>query len=310
MSIAALAVDKRAFTIFATAILLLGGMFSFTKLGRLEDPEFTVKTAVVMTPYAGATAEEVELEVTDRIELAIQEMPQLKNVYSFSRPGLSVIKVDIRPQYTADLLAQVWDELRKKTRDVRESLPPGAGKPEVSDDFGDVYGFLMAVTSDGFTYAELERYVDHIKKELSVVDGVARVELWGDQAQCIYVEVKEAQLTTMGLNVEDVYQTLTEQNRVVNGGGIDIQDERLRRGDRGERHRRQDQQPQVFAREGRPRISRFMSHKRQEKNGRVADQDDRLVHEDPGRKHQGGRQDPAARDESGRQDRQQDGPAL
>ncbi len=228
MSIAALAVDKRAFTIFATAILLLGGMFSFTKLGRLEDPEFTVKTAVVMTPYAGATAEEVELEVTDRIELAIQEMPQLKNVYSFSRPGLSVIKVDIRPQYTADLLAQVWDELRKKTRDVRESLPPGAGKPEVSDDFGDVYGFLMAVTSDGFTYAELERYVDHIKKELSVVDGVARVELWGDQAQCIYVEVKEAQLTTMGLNVEDVYQTLTEQNRVVNGGGIDIQDERLR----------------------------------------------------------------------------------
>ena len=228
MSIASGAVSKRAFTFFTTAILLFGGLVSFTKLGQLEDPEFTVKTAVVMTPYAGASAEEVELEVTDRIELAIQEMPQLKNVYSCSRAGLSVVKVDIRASYTADALPQVWDELRKKVRDARGSLPPGAGKPEVSDDFGDVYGFLMAVVSDGFSYAELERYVDHIKKEVSVVDGVARVELWGDQQECVLVDIKQSQLATLGLNVADVFQTLSHQNEVVDAGGVDIQDERLR----------------------------------------------------------------------------------
>ncbi|MHC4153014.1 MAG: efflux RND transporter permease subunit, partial [Planctomycetota bacterium] len=228
MSIASTAVEKRAFTWFTIIVLLAAGVFSFTQLGQLEDPEFTVKTAVVMTSYAGATAAEVELEVTDRIELALQEMPQLKNVYSSSRPGLSVVKVDIRPEYTADVLPQVWDELRKKVRDVRETLPPGAGKPEVSDDFGDVYGFLMAIVSDGFTYAQLEKYVDHIKKELSVVKGVGRVELWGNQAECIYIDVEEARLSTLGLNMVDVQQTLIEQNLVVNAGGVDVQDERLR----------------------------------------------------------------------------------
>ena len=218
MSIAGLAIDKKAFTWFATVAFLLAGVFSFSKLGRLEDPEFTVKTAVVMTPYPGASAAEVELEVTDRIEVALQEMPQLKNVYSSSRPGLSLVKVDIRPENTAAVLSQVWDELRKKVRDVRPSLPPGAGKPAVSDDFGDVYGFLMAVEADGFNYAELETYVDHLKKELSVVRGVARVELWGEQEACIYVEVQEARLANLGLNIEDVHQTLTQQNLVVDAG--------------------------------------------------------------------------------------------
>ena len=228
MSIPELAVEKRSLTIFVTAILLIGGVTSFFQLGQLEDPEFTVKTAVIMTPYPGAAASEVELEVTDRIEIAIQEMPQLKNVYSSSRPGLSIVKVEIQPIYTADRLPQVWDELRKKVRDVRESFPPGVGKPEVSDDFGDVYGFLMAVVGDGFTYAELERHVDDLKKELSVVEGVARVELWGEQRECIYVDVREAQLTTLGLNMDDVYQTLTQQNMVVDAGAVDVQDERLR----------------------------------------------------------------------------------
>ncbi len=228
MGLPSLAVDKRAFTLFVTFLLLCGGLFSFTQLGQLEDPEFSVKTAAIATTYPGATAEEVELEVTDRIELAIQEMPQVKNVYSFSRPGFSLIKIDITPSYTADQLPQIWDELRKKVRDMRDTLPPGAGKPDISDDFGDVYGFLMAVVSDGYTYAELEKYVDGIKKELSLVDGVSRAELWGTQTECIYVDVKEAQLSTMGLNVADVYSTLSHQNAIVDAGGVDLQSERLR----------------------------------------------------------------------------------
>ena len=195
MSIASVAVEKKALTYFVMVVLLIAGAFSFFSLGWLEDPEFTVKTAAIVTMYPGASAQEVELEVTDPIEIAIQEMPQLKDVYSCSRPGMSLIKVDLQASYKADALPQIWDELRKKVGDVAGQLPPGVGAPAVSDDFGDVYGFLMAVTSDGFSPAELERYVDHIKKELSVVDGVARVELWGDQSECLYVEVREAQLS-------------------------------------------------------------------------------------------------------------------
>ena len=228
MGLASTSVTKRKFTWFATCLVLVAGLMSFSELGQLEDPEFAVKTAVVMTPYAGASATEVELEVTDRIELALQEMPQIKNVSSCSRAGLSIVKVDILPQYTAKDLDQVWDVLRKKVSDAEPGLPPGVGTPEVSDDFGDVYGFLMAITADGFTYAELEKHVDNIKKELSVVKGVSRAELWGVQQECIYIEVQQAQLATLGLNIEDVYNTLTSQNVVVDAGGVDIQSERLR----------------------------------------------------------------------------------
>lgn len=228
MNLASITVNKRAFSWFITAVLLMAGLGSFMNLGQLEDPEFTVKTGMVLTTYPGASAAEVELEVTDPIELAIQEMPQLKNVYSCSRSGLSMITVDILARYSADELDQVWDVLRKKIRDVTPSLPASAGEPVISDDFGDVYGFLMAVTADGFSYAELERYVDHLKKELSIVDGVSRAELWGEQQECVYIDIQESRLATMGLNLKDVARTLTTQNLVVDPGGVDIQSERIR----------------------------------------------------------------------------------
>ena len=228
MNLASISINKRAFSWFITAVLLIAGIGSFMGLGQLEDPEFTVKTGMVMTTYPGASAAEVELEVTDPIELAIQEMPQLKNVSSCSRAGLSMITVDILARYSADELDQVWDVLRKKIRDVTPSLPASAGEPVISDDFGDVYGFLMAVTADGFSYAELERYVDHLKKELSIVDGVSRAELWGEQQECVYIDIQESRLATLGLNLDDVARTLTTQNLVVDPGGVDIQSERIR----------------------------------------------------------------------------------
>jgi len=228
MSLASAAVEKRTVTTFTTALCLLAGMAAFFGLGQLEDPEFTVKTAVVSTMYPGATAEEVELEVTDRVELAIQEMPQLKELESFSRAGFSLVSAYIKPEYQSDELPQVWDELRKKIRDMSGQLPPGAGTPVVSDDFGDVYGFLMAVVGDGFSYAELERYVDAIKKELSLVEGVARVELWGVQQECIYVESSRARLSQLGLTKLDMQKTLLQQNLVVDSGGIDVGNQRLR----------------------------------------------------------------------------------
>ncbi len=171
MNLASLAIEKRAVTYFTVLILFVGGIGSFMTLGWLEDPEFTVKTAAIVTPYPGASAKEVELEVTDRIEQAIQEMPQLKELYSISRAGLSIVRVDIKPAFTSKKLPQVWDEMRSKITDIKPLLPPGAGEPDIADDFGFVYGFLLAMTSSGFTDAELERYAKHLKKELSVVPG-------------------------------------------------------------------------------------------------------------------------------------------
>ena len=198
MNLAAFAIEKKALTYFFTVLLVLGGGASFFQLGWLEDPEYTVKIAAITIPYPGASAEEVELEVTDRIEQAIQEMPQIDTFYSFSRAGLSIIKVDIKQEYWSDRLPQVWNELRNKVGDVEANLPPGAEAPQVMDDFSFVYGFVLAVTGDGLSYAELERYVKAIKKELSLVPGVSRVELWGVQPKVIYLDVTQQQLAECG----------------------------------------------------------------------------------------------------------------
>ena len=223
MSLAAIAVEKRIFTYFATALISIAGIASFVSLGQLEDPEFTVKTAAITTFYPGASPAEVELEVTDRIELAIQEMAQVDFVESFSRAGLSLIKVEIRSEYWSDRLPQVWDELRRKVGDVVPSLPPGAGQPDVSDDFGDVFGFQLAITGDGYSYAQLESYAKSIRKELSVVEGVARIDLWGVQAKVIYLDVSETQLSQLGLTEASIVATLLQQNMVVDAGSVDVQ---------------------------------------------------------------------------------------
>jgi multidrug efflux pump subunit AcrB len=199
------------------------GIGAFFSLGQLEDPEFTVKTAVVTTLYPGAGPKEVELEVTDRIELAIQEMPQIDYLESFSRAGMSLISVNIKQEYWSDRLPQVWDELRRKIRNIEEMLPPGAGRPDISDDFGDVFGFQLAVVGDGYSYADLEQYAKDIKKEISLVDGVARVDLWGVQNKVIYVNASQSQLSELGLTDASVQATLSQQNMVVDAGSLDLQ---------------------------------------------------------------------------------------
>ena len=228
MNLPELAIQKRAVSYFLGALLLFGGVASFFALGWLEDPEFTVKTAAIVTPYPGASAEEVELEVTDRLEIALQEMPQLDELYSISRAGLSIIRVDIKSEYWSDRLPQVWDEMRSEISDVRPHLPPGAGEPQISDDFGFVYGFLLAVTSSGYTDAELEEFAKDLKKELSVVRGVSRVNLWGVRDRVIYVDVSQQQLSQLGLTPTELSRTLGQQNMVVDAGGIDAKYQRFR----------------------------------------------------------------------------------
>ncbi|MCP4327627.1 MAG: efflux RND transporter permease subunit [Alphaproteobacteria bacterium] len=228
MNLASYALNYRAVTIFFVILLVFGGMGSFTQLGQLEDPEFTIKTAVVATTYTGASAAEVELEVTDRIELAAQQLKQLDHLESVSIPGLSIVKVFIKPSFQSDTLPQIWDELKSKIKDVEPQLPPGAGRPFVNSDFGDVFGLVLAVTGDGYSFAELEQYVDDVKKELSLVAGVGKIEAWGVQDRVIYLDVSEAQLTELGLSDDSIEVSLQQQNMVVDAGSVDIQTQRLK----------------------------------------------------------------------------------
>ncbi len=234
MSLVSFAVEKKAVIYFAVFLLAAAGIASYFSLGQLEDPEFTVKTAVIATPYPGASPSEVELEVTDRIEVALQQMKQLDYLKSFSRSGLSLIEVNVKQQYWSDQLPQVWDEMRRKIRDVETTLPPGAGRPIVSDDFGDVFGLLLAITGDGYSYAELDKYAKYLRKELSLVKGVARVELWGVQDQIVYLNTSDTQLATFGLSEQSIEDALRQRNMVVDAGSVDVQNKRLRIAPTGE----------------------------------------------------------------------------
>ncbi len=203
-------------------------------MGQLEDPEFTVKTASIVTEYPGASAEEVELEVTDLIETKLQEMVEVKRIYSNSRAGKSIIKVDIQNEYWADRLPQVWDVMRKKIKDIQPTLPPGVKEPVIGDDFGFVYGFMLSVSGDGYSYAELEAAAKELRKELSVVKGVSRVILHSVQPKRIYIDVSQPQIAALGLTPADIQRTLQQQNMVVDAGHIEFQDSRFRIAPTGE----------------------------------------------------------------------------
>ena len=228
MDIAGSAIQKKTVTLVLTAALAVGGVVSFLGLGQLEDPEFTIFSAIVQTSYPGASPEEVELEVTDRLEIAIQTMGQVEHVTSISRAGLSLIIVDLWSHTDQDKIPQAWDELRRKVGDAQSTLPPGAGPSLVNDDWGDVYGALFAITGDGYSLAEIEDYAKLLRRELLRVDGVGSVELWGVQTEAVYVEMSRAKLAQLGLSPQEVFGTLSDQGAVVADGRLRLEEQYVR----------------------------------------------------------------------------------
>ncbi len=218
MNLAEVAIQKSTVTWFMTALLVFGGALSYMGLGRLEDPDFTIKQAVVVTPYPGATPLQVEEEVTDAIETEIQKMGELKLLESISREGVSLITVEIQDQYGKAELPAVWELLRRKVGDVQGELPPGALPSRVVDDFGDVFGVLFAITGDGFSQRELREHAEFLKRELLMVNDVAKIILWGEQSEAIYVEISRTRISELSLNLDQVFQTLQQQNVVVSSG--------------------------------------------------------------------------------------------
>ncbi|MDV6316039.1 efflux RND transporter permease subunit [Idiomarina sp. HP20-50] len=228
MNIAQYSMERKTTSWLLFLILLIGGIVALTQLGRLEDPKFTIKQAMVITPYPGASALQVEEEVTYRLENAIQELGYVDHVTSISKPGLSQITIEMKSIYRADDLHQIWDELRRKINDVKTQLPPGTGEPIVRDDFADVYGVLMAITGEDYSYKDLERYADFLRRELVLVDGVGKVTLSGEQQEQVIVEVSRSRMANVGISPSRIAGLLQTQNAVANAGRVTVDQEALR----------------------------------------------------------------------------------
>ena len=228
MNLAAYSIQHRTISLMFTLILLIGGVIAFMGLGRLEDPQFTIKQALVMTQYPGASPLEVEEEVTLPIENAIQSLPYVDNIRSISSAGLSQIDVEMKNMYDGEALRQIWDELRRKINDLQPYLPPNVNTPRVLDDFGDVFGILLVVTGSDYTYQELEDYVDYLRRELVLVDGVGKVQVTGNQQPQVFVEISRHRMTELGIPVQRLYQLLNAQNVVSNAGSIRVDREYIR----------------------------------------------------------------------------------
>ncbi|MHC4996999.1 MAG: efflux RND transporter permease subunit, partial [Planctomycetota bacterium] len=228
MNVAEASIRYKVVSLVFTVMMIAGGAISYDKLSRLEDPEFTIKSAQVVTYYPGATAEEVAEEVTDEIETAIQAMGQLDLITSISQEGMSIILVDILPQYMKEDLPQVWDELRRKVNDMQGKLPPGTSTSVVNDSFGDVYGVFYAIYGDGYTYKELKDHADLLRRELLLVQDVGKINFYGDQPEAVYIEISRARIAQLGVSPELIYNTLSGQNLIYPSGKINAGSQYLR----------------------------------------------------------------------------------
>ena len=211
---------------FAIAVFIIGGILSYRSMSKLEDPAIKVRQAMIVTTYPGASAHQVELEVTDQLEKAIREVPDVDNVQSQSMNDLSIITVELLTTTTE--IEQAWDMLRRKVTGVQAKLPQGAYPSVVRDDFGDVYGMFYALTGDGLDDKELSDYAELMKRELMEIDGVCRVDIYGKRSQCINIELSQDKMANLGVMPTEVIQTLNGQNKTVYAGYYDNGTNRIR----------------------------------------------------------------------------------
>ena len=222
------ALDNKKLVLFFVAILVVGGVISYIDMPKLEDPALKVKQAMVVTTYPGASAHEVELEVTDRLEKAIREMSSVSSVQSQSMADLSIITVELMTTIPEDQVEQEWDMLRRKVDNAAANLPSGATTPMVKDDFGDVYGMFYAISGDGLSDRELSDYAELVKRNVADIEGVSRVDIYGKRQECIYIEMKQEKMANLGVMPTEVIQTLNNQNKTTYAGYYDNGPHRVR----------------------------------------------------------------------------------
>ncbi|MGI3004048.1 efflux RND transporter permease subunit [Shewanella algae] len=228
MSLSTFALRQKTFVIFFTVLGMIAGIYSYFDLGKLEDPSFTVKSAVIVTLYPGADAKEVEQLVTDKVETKLEEMESLWKLRSLSRPGSSMIFVDLKEKVNSDELPQQWDLLRRKVEDVKLELPMQAQISIVQDEFSEVYGMLFAVYGDNMNMAEMKDHARELQRRIKAVEGVKKVQLHGIHEQVVNIRISEERLSETGLTMLQLIDQLQSQNMPVTTGDFDLGIENLR----------------------------------------------------------------------------------
>ena len=221
------AFNNRGLIYFLVAVLMAGGVFSVYSMSKLEDPEVKVKMAMVVAVYPGASAHQVELEVTDVLEKQIRMMGDLDNVESYSYNDLCIMQVELRSTLSNNDVEQCWDRLRRKVTDAQSLLPSGV-TVSVKDDFSNVYGIFYALTGDGLSERELSDYAELLKREAAAMEGVDRVELYGKQKEVIEIRLLQDKMSSMGVMPAEVLATLNGQNGTHYAGYYDNGDQRVR----------------------------------------------------------------------------------
>ncbi len=227
MNIAEFSIKNQVLSVIVILISIFGGWHAYKHMARFEDPEFTIRTALIFTSYPGASPEEVAREVSEPLETVLQQLQEVDKIKSKSTAGISEINVEIKYEFSKDkeALQTVWAKMRNKIDDAQSSLPPAAGVPLVNDDFGDLYGLYYFITGDDYSPEELRIYAKALQKEILQVEGVSQVELAGVQKEAIYVEMTRAQLAALGSSVSALYDILSQQNSVVSAGKVNVEDQ-------------------------------------------------------------------------------------
>ncbi len=228
MKLTEVAFNNKALLYFLLVAIVVSGIWSFSKMSKLEDPEIKVKQAMVITTYPGASAHEVELEVTDVLEQEIEAMGDIEEITSRSLANYSELTIRLNPATPNGTVEQKWDSLRRKVNDAKSKLPAEAFEPMVLDDFGDVYGMFYALTADGYSYEELNKYAKLIKNEILAIEDVRKVEIYGNRQSAINIYISENKMAKLGVHPAEILLTLNSQNKKVYPGNFSVLPEKIR----------------------------------------------------------------------------------
>lgn len=229
MNLAEFSIKNQVLSVILILLALFGGWNAYQTMPRFEDPEFTIRSAIIYTQYPGASPEEVAREVSAPIETALQQMQEVKDIKTKSSAGVSEITVDIKFDFSKSKedLQIIWTKLRNKVKDAERSLPSEAHSPIVNDDFGDLFGLSYLITGDDYSPAELRRYAKQLQTEILQVKGVAKVQLAGEREEAVFVEISHENASALGASIQNLYDILKQQNLVVSAGSVAIADQRL-----------------------------------------------------------------------------------
>ncbi len=216
-----LSLNNRALVWYFIVVAFVGGIFSYFNLGRMEDPKFVVRQMIVAAYWPGATADEMQEQVTDKLEKKLQDIPNLDNLRSETRPGETVIYVELNENPLTEEIRPTWRDVRNFCNDIKNNLPEGVMGPFFNDTYDEVFGSIYALTGDGFTYEELRKNAEEIRRLLLGVDDVKKIELIGVQSEIVYVEIEQAKLSALGISPQIISNTLAAQNSMTPAGMIE-----------------------------------------------------------------------------------------